>query len=71
MTDEKQRKRYIPITRCFLETDNNLTDYKAPTKIGLSVNIDGPCRNSVVRLTDRPDVTIAVYRGRKTTTTQQ
>ena len=28
-------------------------------------------RKSVVRLTDRPDVTIVVYRGRKTTTQQQ
>ena len=28
-------------------------------------------RKSVVRLTDRPDMTIDVYRGRKTTTTQQ
>ena len=28
-------------------------------------------RKSVVRLTDRPDVTIDVYRGRKTTTQQQ
>ena len=26
-------------------------------------------RKSVVRLTDRPDMTIAVYRGRKTITT--
>ena len=26
---------------------------------------------SVVRLTDRPDMTINVYRGRKTTTKQQ
>ena len=25
----------------------------------------------MVRLTDRPDMTLAVYRGRKTTTTQQ
>ena len=28
-------------------------------------------RKSVVSLTDRPDMTSAVYRGRKTTTTQQ
>ena len=28
-------------------------------------------RKSVVRLTDRPDVTLDVYRGRKTTTQQQ
>ena len=28
-------------------------------------------RKSVVRLTDRPDMTLDVYRGRKTTTTQQ
>ena len=28
-------------------------------------------RKSVVRLTDRPDMTIDVYRGRKTTTQQQ
>ena len=28
-------------------------------------------RKSVVRLTDRPDMTIDVYRGRKTTTTTQ
>ena len=28
-------------------------------------------RNSVVRLTDRPDMTLDVYRGRKTTTQQQ
>ena len=28
-------------------------------------------RKSVVRLTDRPDITISVYRGRKTTTQQQ
>ena len=28
-------------------------------------------RKSVVRLTDRPDMTIAVYRGRKTVTQQQ
>ena len=28
----------------------------------------GLCRKSVVRLTDRPDMTLAVYRGRKTTT---
>ena len=28
-------------------------------------------RKSVVRLIDRPDVTLAVYRGRKTTTQQQ
>ena len=28
-------------------------------------------RKSVVRLIDRPDMTIDVYRGRKTTTTQQ
>ena len=28
-------------------------------------------RKSVVRLTDRPDMTIDVYRGRKTTTNQQ
>ena len=28
-------------------------------------------RESVVRLTDRPDMTLDVYRGRKTTTTQQ
>ena len=27
--------------------------------------------NSVVRLTDRPDITIDVYRGRKTTKQQQ
>ena len=27
-------------------------------------------RKSVVRLTDRPDVTLDVYRGRKTTTQQ-
>ena len=26
---------------------------------------------SVVRLTDRPDITLDVYRGRKTTTQQQ
>ena len=30
-----------------------------------------PPRKSVVRLTDRPDLTLDVYRGRKTTTTQQ
>ena len=28
-------------------------------------------RKSVVRLTDRPDTTLAVYRGRKTITQQQ
>ena len=28
-------------------------------------------RESVVRLTDRPDMTLDVYRGRKTTTQQQ
>ena len=28
-------------------------------------------RKSVVRLTDRPDMTFDVYRGRKTTTQQQ
>ena len=28
-------------------------------------------RKSEVRLTDHPDMTIAVYRGRKTTTQQQ
>ena len=28
-------------------------------------------RKSVVRLTDRPDMTLAVYRGRKTTMQQQ
>ena len=28
-------------------------------------------RKSVVRLTDRPDMTIDVYRGRETTTQQQ
>ena len=28
-------------------------------------------RKSVVRLTDRPDITLDVYRGRKTTATQQ
>ena len=28
-------------------------------------------RESVVRLTDRPDVTLGVYRGRKTTKQQQ
>ena len=28
-------------------------------------------RKSVVRLTDRPDMTLDVYRGRKTTTLQQ
>ena len=28
-------------------------------------------RNSVVRLTDRPDITLDVYRGRKTTIQQQ
>ena len=28
-------------------------------------------RKSVVRLTDRPDMTIVVYRGRKTATQQQ
>ena len=28
-------------------------------------------RKSVVRLTDRPDMTIDIYRGRKTTTQQQ
>ena len=28
-------------------------------------------RNSVVRLTDRPDMTLDVYRGRKTTVQQQ
>ena len=28
-------------------------------------------RKSVVRLTNRPDMTLNVYRGRKTTTTQQ
>ena len=28
-------------------------------------------RESVVRLTDRPNMTLDVYRGRKTTTTQQ
>ena len=28
-------------------------------------------RKSVVRLTDRPDMTLAVYRGRKTTIQQQ
>ena len=28
-------------------------------------------RNSVVRLTDRPDMTLDVYRGRKTTMQQQ
>ena len=28
-------------------------------------------RKSVVRLTDRPDMTLDVYRGRKTTTKQQ
>ena len=28
-------------------------------------------RKSVVRLTDRPDMTLAVYRGRKTTNHQQ
>ena len=28
-------------------------------------------RKSVVKLTERPDMTIAVYRGRKTTTQQQ
>ena len=28
-------------------------------------------RKSVVRLTDRPDMTVDVYRGRKTTTQQQ
>ena len=28
-------------------------------------------RRSVVRLTDRPDLTLDVYRGRKTTTQQQ
>ena len=28
-------------------------------------------RKSVVRLTDRPDKTLDVYRGRKTTTKQQ
>ena len=28
-------------------------------------------RKSVVRLTDRPDMTLAVYHGRKTTTQQQ
>ena len=28
-------------------------------------------RKSVVRLTDRPDMTIDVYRGRKTTTQQE
>ena len=28
-------------------------------------------RKSVVRLTDRPDMTFVVYRGRKTTTQQQ
>ena len=28
-------------------------------------------RKSVVRFTDRPDMTVDVYRGRKTTTQQQ
>ena len=28
-------------------------------------------RKSVVRLTDRPDMTLDIYRGRKTTTQQQ
>ena len=28
-------------------------------------------RKSVIRLTDRPDMTLDVYRGRKTTTQQQ
>ena len=28
-------------------------------------------RKSVVRLTDRPDMTLDIYRGRKTTTHQQ
>ena len=28
-------------------------------------------RKSMVRLTDRPDITLDVYRGRKTTTKQQ
>ena len=29
-----------------------------------------PAQESVARLTDRPDMTLDVYRGRKTTTTQ-
>ena len=41
---------------------------------GVLVNcLGGLClpRKSVVRLTGRPDMTIDVYRGRKTTTQQQ
>ena len=41
---------------------------------GVLVNRSGGLslpRKSVVRLTDRPDMTLDVYRGRKTTTQQQ
>ena len=40
--------------------------FKSDVKSGLSLP-----RKSVVRLTDRPDMTLNFYRGRKTTTTQQ
>ena len=43
----------------------NLT-YNCDVKLGLSLP-----RKSVVRLTDRPDMTLDVYRGRKTTMQQQ
>ena len=36
---------------------------------GLVNRLGGLPRKSVVRLTDRPDMTLDVYRGRKTTTT--
>ena len=59
-------------------TDNNNDEDNNTDDIMISMSIQVKClgglslpRKSVVRLTDRPDMTLDVYRGHKTTIQQQ
>ena len=46
VTNEKQRKTELTITRCFLKTNKSWIDFRPLTKIGVSANIDRPWNNS-------------------------
>ena len=45
VTNEKQKKLNIPITRCYPKTDKSWIDYRALTKYGLSASIDELCNH--------------------------
>ena len=45
VTNEKQKKLNIPITRCYFKIDKSWIGYRSLTKQGFSANIDGLCNH--------------------------